>query len=115
MPKPFHPAEAAKRFRIVKRDVCSESRSEVTMGTWGYEPLDNDAALDVQHIWESYVEDRINDGEWTTKDIVNYLAEHRWGDAINCGDNITNSEIIALVEILRARNLEVPKELKRIA
>ena len=85
------------------------------MGTWGYEPLDNDAALDVQHIWESYVEDRINDGEWTTKDIVNYFAEHRWGDAINCGDNITNSEIIALVEILRARNLEVPKELKRIA
>jgi hypothetical protein len=85
------------------------------MGTWGYEPLDNDAALDVQHIWENYVEERINAGEWTTKNIVDYFAEQRWGDAVNCGDNITNSEIIALLEIVRAKNLEIPKDLKRIA
>src|SRR5947207_6433063 len=85
------------------------------MGTWGYKPLDSDAALDVQHIWENYVEEEVRTANWYEDAIVNYFVEKRWGDAVNCGDNITNSEIIALVEILRTQNLQIPPKLRRIA
>jgi hypothetical protein len=85
------------------------------MGTWGYKALDSDAALDVQHIWESYIQEKVRTGSWDEKTIVDYFVKKRWGDAINCGDNITNGEVIALVEILRSENLKIPSSLRRIA
>ena len=85
------------------------------MGTWGYNPLDNDAALDVQHMWEHYVEPGRKEYGWDEEGIVRYFVERRWGDAVNCGDNITNSEIIAVVEIFQEESLSVPTSLRRIA
>lgn len=85
------------------------------MGTWGYDPLDSDAALDARHIWDSYVRTRLESEDWTEDDVVRYFKEKRWGDAVRCGDNITNSEIIAVLEIFRSEGLGIPRELKRIA
>lgn len=86
------------------------------MGVWGYGPLDSDAALDVQHIWENYVQGAMDSYGWTEDDVVHYFVEKRWGvDAVQCGDNITNSEIIALLEIFRAKGLRVTDHLRRIA
>ena len=85
------------------------------MGTWGYQPLDNDAALEIQYIWENYVEQYSKEYHWSEEDIVDYFVKKRWGDAVNCGDNITNSEIIAVVEIFILNKLKITRSLKKIA
>ena len=85
------------------------------MGTWGYSPLDNDAALDIQHLWESKVEDWVATHHWQPKDIAAHFINEHWGDAVRHGDSITNAEIIALVELFRAKEFKVPNNLKKVA
>ena len=84
------------------------------MGTWGYEPLDSDAAMEIQYLWDTYVIQNVREYNWDKEQIVDYFIG-RWGDAVNYGDNITNSEIIALVEIFRSENLKITKTFKKVA
>lgn len=85
------------------------------MGVWGYDALDSDAALDIQHLWEAKVEGWAIDRKWSPNDIAAYFINEHWGDAVRYGDNITNAEIIALVEIFRAMQYDIPVNLRKVA
>ncbi len=85
------------------------------MGTWGYKPLDNDAALDIQHLWESKVEDWAATHHWQPEEIAAHFIDEHWGDAVRYGDSLTNAEIIALVELFRAKDFGMPDNLKKVA
>jgi hypothetical protein len=85
------------------------------MGSWGYTPLENDAALDIQHLWESKVEGWAEDRGWQPKDIAAHFIDEYWGETVRYGDNITNAEIIALVELFRFKGFGIPDNLKKVA
>lgn len=76
------------------------------MGAWGYGFLDNDPALDIQHLWDQMIED----SEYTHHDITQKCF-NRWADAIRYGDTITNMEIIALVVLHLNNELQPDKKL----
>jgi hypothetical protein len=85
------------------------------MRAWGYDPLDKDAALNVQHLWDHYIEGSSGSRKYTEEGIVHYFIEQRWGEAVHYGDSITNGEIIALTEIFRANGLKITEKLRELA
>ena len=80
-----------------------ESGKEHYMEDWSYVPLDLDAARDVQHIWKSLADLHRREHGWTEQNIVDYFCR-----AITLDNRISNTSIIALVEVLRVKNLRVP-------
>jgi hypothetical protein len=84
------------------------------MGTWDYGPLDNDAASEVKYLWDTYVLEKIRSKEWNRKQAIDYFLR-RWDEAIEYGDSITNSEIIALAELITQQFGKIPKSFLRVA
>ena len=80
------------------------------MGTWDYGLLDNDPALDIIELWDEMMH---GSRKYTSEDVVK-VCMGRWGDAINYGDSITNSEILALAALHLNNNCELSKKLKKI-
>lgn len=81
------------------------------MGAWGYSIFENDAAQEVVQRWDEWIEGTKAIGyDEAIKRFFDY-----WGDAVNYGDPITNSEIIALLGLHLENKIEIPSQLKKAA
>lgn len=80
------------------------------MGVWDYGLLDNDPAQDIKELWDEMINGLLR---YTPEDVTKICMD-RWGDAVNYGDSITNSEILALAVLYLNNNFELPKKLRKI-
>lgn len=79
------------------------------MGTWGVGSFDNDPAIELRERFEEWVDGLKPIGYDAA---IDRFFRH-WGDAVNYGDSITNSEIIALAAIHIERKLALPIRLRK--
>jgi hypothetical protein len=83
----------------------------IIMGAWDYSIFDNDSAQEVVQRWEEWIDSPKAIGY--KKAIDRYFKY--WGEAIEYGDPITNSEVIALLGLHLEKNIVVPAKLKEAA
>ena len=85
------------------------------MGIWGYNLLDNDAALDIKAKWEKELKKLLKTHpEWEGQDVVNFYLENHFDDNFEYGDIYHNSEILALAKLLYNHKFELPQEFKKL-
>lgn len=85
------------------------------MGNWGYNLLDNDAALDIKIKWEKELKKYLEKyPEWKGQEVVDFYLENHFDYKFEYGDVYNNSEILALAKLLFDNNFELPNKFKRV-
>lgn len=73
-------------------------------------PLENDAALDIAHTWQTAITDRRNLHGATSEEIVDVYLEASLGNTMDSGDADTTSRLIALAELFTRDKLPIPRK-----
>lgn len=94
------------------------------MGTWGYDLLDNDAARDLEVVWDTYVaRGRETDPErWTPEHVMEFFRHTYWRSpfrganalGVDLENGETATEVLALGALLQRDGLPLPEPFREV-